>query len=198
MGTNVSEYIKKRGSNPFAGAVSRNAEGALTVDLGRVLDTVGVAATNRQQVNDLTAALGRGPVSVDALRDYRATYRQTTGGDADMAYDSVWSPTGNRFAEQALDSAIEAFNIRERGEQDAARIAQDGRDEARQSNFGAELATAQRRSLAASEDQAQAGSSATPDVVLDSGVEDGGEAATAGNGNTRRRRQAFSGAGLRI
>ena len=198
MGNNVSTYIKKKGTNPFADAIGRNEAGDLTVDIGRVLGLVGTAAVHRNQVSDLTKALGSGPVRASDLENYSASYRGTTGGDADEAHTSVWNPLkSNAYVDQAYRSAVEAFNIKEQGQKEAARIAQEGRDKARQANFGAELATANRQALSASEDNAYEQEGGTPDVVLSADADIDG--APAGqDSNARRRRAAFSGGGLRI
>lgn len=199
MGTNVHTYLRKKGTNPFADAIGRSESGDLTVDVGRVINVLGEpSAANFDQVRDFTRTVGTGQVRVDDLRNYGKDYASSTGGDADMAYTYTWRPPIHEgFEKQAFNSAIEAFEIKEQGQAQAARIAQEGRDRARQTNFGAELSTANRQALSSSEDNARGQEGGTPDVVLssDPGPDSG---LTGSNGNARRRRAQFSGAGLRI
>jgi len=202
MGTSVSTYIRKKGTNPFADAIGRNEAGELTVDIDRVLSLTGTTAlyryqVYRNQVDALKKALGSGPVRASDLENFGFSEQRTTGGDSDIPYTYTWRPLKNLYTKQAYRSAVEAFKIKEQGQQEAARIAQEGRDRARQANFGAELEAVNRRALAAAEDNAYEQRGGTPDVVLssDTDIDD----APAGQGvNARRRRSAFSGGGLRI
>lgn len=200
MGTLITRHLQKRQTNPFAGAVGRNAEGALTFNLGQALkaiqETGSFGATNQQQIADMVSSLGENP-TLEAARGYSRDYQGSTGGDADMAVTNKWSPFSGGLGGDALKSAEEAFSIQEKGRADAAAISQEGREKAKISNMGTGIASAQRAALSAAEGAAyDGGEGGTPDVVEGSNLEEDGGGGDAGNANARRRRQSYGGAGL--
>lgn len=202
MGTLIAKYAKKQGSNPLSGAVSRGADGGLAINLDQAINALASSGSfgidNDREIAKMRDSLG-GSASVDALRNYSSSYATTSGGDADMATTNTWSPVGRGdmdYGAQALQSAIDAFEIQERGESDAANIAQAGRERAAVSNMGAGIATAQRQNLAVAEGAAEGGGDlAGADILEGSNVEDSG-GGDSGNENARRRRQSYGGAGL--
>jgi len=186
-----------RNKNVFEGTIGRNEAGEITVDLGRWLKNLDPSMRKSPQATDLIKALGTGPVREADLKNYSATYHGTTGGDADQAYTYTWKPI-DKAQKGAYGLAVDLFKIKEQGEKDSARIAQEGRDKARQTNFGAELDSVNRRALAASEDSAREQVGGTPDVVLSSDT-DADDASAGPGGDARRRRSSFfPGGGLRI
>jgi len=199
MGHTISHYVRYEGKNPLVDAISRNKTGELVIDVNRVIKALapGDLEYERQGITDLTKALGT-QARLNDLRKYSKTYHRID--DYGYGYDIEWSPLGGKYTDQALKSALEAFGIKEKGQQEAARIAQAGRDKARQANFGAELESINRRALAASEDNArnqESGASDAPDVVLSTDT-DAEDASDGRDARARRRRAAFSGGGLRI
>jgi hypothetical protein len=203
MGTLIARYAKKQGGNPLSGAVSRGADGNLSINLEQAINALSQQGSfgidDGREIEKMRGALGNA-TSVDALRNYSSSYQTTTGGDRDENVTNTWSAVGRGdmdYSNQALNSAIEAFEIQERGQQDAANIAQQGRERAKVANMGAGIASAQRQSLAAAEGAAyDGGEGGTPDVVEGSNLDEGGDAGEGGNENARRRRQSYGGAGL--
>lgn len=203
MGILITQAIKKNRSNPFAGMVSRGEDGSAVFDLAGAASAIrGTnSAAHRDTVGAMLADLGDRP-TVDAVRAYS---RDVDGGgysgsgeSTTYAQPNTFSPFSNDIGRQALDSALEAFEIREKGQADAARISQQGREKAAIANMGSGIASAQRRALGAAEQNAydqQAQEGGVADVVEGSNVEEaGGE--EGGNDTARRKRQSFGGAGL--
>lgn len=203
MGTLIAKYAKKQGGNPLSGAVSRGADGNLAINLDQAISALSQSGSfgvdNQREIEKMRGALG-GTTSVDALRGYSSTYDTTTGGDADMNVTNTWAPIGSGDMDagnQALKSAMEAFEIEERGRADAAGIAQQGRERAAITNMSAGIASAQRQNLNEAESAAyDGGEGGTPDIVEGSNLTEEGGTGEGGNENARRRRQSYGGAGL--
>lgn len=200
MGVLIANSIRRNKANPFAGMVSRGADGAPVFDLARAASSLGGADSARfgAPIKELRAALGDTP-TIDALRGYSREYEVSTGGDADERTTSVFAPFGGDLGKQALDSTLQHFEITEKGQADAARIAQEGREKAAIANMGSGIASAQRRALGAAEqnayDAAGGQEGGVADVVEGSNIEEaGGE--EGGNDVARRKRQSYGGAGL--
>lgn len=198
MGLLITNALK-RGSNPYAGSITRGPDGSMSVDLGRVLSstTGGDSAAFQPRIGAMTQALGNNP-TVDALRNYQESYATTTGGDADEARTNVFQPTEG-FSGQALDDAIRAFGIEEQGRNEAAAITKAGREKTQQINMGQGIASAQRAAASASEAGAVEGTGGgdqAPDVLQGSNVEETGGDGGDSNDAARKRRQSYGGAGL--
>lgn len=187
MGSHLTNFAQKKQKNPFEDALSRNDSGGYNVNVGKVIERVGATGSTNREVNDFANALGTGEVALEDVLSYSKDYSKEAQGDAGGNVTSTWSPISG-MGKDLLSSAQDAFNIREEGERTAASIRQKGRDDARQSAFGVELGTAQRRAQALSEDNALDESEAVADVVLGSNVEEAeGEPSAGGRGRARRR-----------
>src|SRR5690606_38915680 len=149
-----------------------------------------------QYVSDMVKSLGSGAVRASDLEKYNPTYKGYDGAYNEYEFDYSWNPINDdKFTKQAYQLAMQEFK---KGEKTAAKIAQEGRNKARQANFGTELDALNRRALAASEDNSYEQVGGSPDVVLSSDTDADDAPAGQGRGSRRRRSAFFSGGGLLI